>query len=275
MSPTLAAAHAPLERSQAAKIHPTAVIEPGAQLGEGVRIGAYSVIGPEVRLGRDCVLGPHVVIEGRTTIGERNRVFQFASIGAAPQDVGHHGQACELVIGDDNIVREYVTIQPGQSPERPLTSVGNGNFFMASSHVAHDCQVGDGTRFANGATLGGHVEVGDHAWLGGLCAIHQFGRVGAYAFVAGGAMVTQDAPPFCLVQGDRARLVGLNEVGLKRHGFTAREVLNLRRAFKTLFRRPGTKEERMAQVRAELAGGRGVDELLSFLETSKRTVMAR
>jgi UDP-N-acetylglucosamine acyltransferase len=275
MSPALAAARAPTETLPASKIHPTAVIETGAELGQGVQIGPYTVIGPEVRIGDGCVIGPHVVVEGRTTIGERNRIYQFASIGAAPQDERYHGQPTELVIGDDNIIREYVTIQPGMVAERPLTTVGSGNMFMALSHIAHDCKVGDGTRFANGATLAGHVEVGDYAWISGLVAIHQFARIGAHAFVAGGAMVPHDVPPFCLVQGDRARLVGLNEVGLKRHGYSSQEVLNLRRAYKMLFRRPGTKDERMAQVRAELGDSRGVDRLLAFMETSKRAVMAR
>ncbi|HEX4183508.1 MAG TPA: acyl-ACP--UDP-N-acetylglucosamine O-acyltransferase [Caulobacteraceae bacterium] len=271
----MAVARAPLERSQATKIHPTAVIDPGSELGEGVQVGPYAVIGADVRIGRDTVIAPHVVIEGQTTIGERNKIYQFASIGAAPQDERWHGQPTELVIGDDNIIREYVTIQPGMVAEHPLTSVGNGNMFMALSHVAHDCKVGDGTRFANGATLAGHVEVGDYAWISGLEAIHQFARIGAHAFVAGGAMVPHDVPPFCLVQGDRARLVGLNEVGLKRHGYSSQEVLNLRRAFKMLFRRPGSKEERVTQVRAELGEERGVDLLLAFMETSKRAVMSR
>ncbi|HEX4181056.1 MAG TPA: acyl-ACP--UDP-N-acetylglucosamine O-acyltransferase [Caulobacteraceae bacterium] len=271
----MAAAVAPIERPQASKIHPTAVIEPGAELGEGVQIGPYSVIGAEVKIGDGNVIGPHVVIEGRTTIGARNRIYQFASIGAAPQDERYHGQPTELTIGDDNVIREYVTVQPGMVAEHPLTTVGSNNMFMALSHVAHDCKVGDGVRFANGATLAGHVEVGDYAWISGLVAIHQFARIGAHAFVAGGAMVPHDVPPFCLVQGDRARLVGLNEVGLKRHGYSAQEVLNLRRAYKILFRRPGTKEERMAQVQADLGESRGVADLLAFLETSKRAVMAR
>jgi len=275
MSQTLAAAKALPAQSQVTKIHLTAVIEPGAELAEGVQVGPYSVIGADVRIGQDTVIGPHVVIEGRTTIGERNRIYQFASIGAAPQDESYRGQLCELRIGDDNIIREYVTIQPGMVAEHPLTTVGSGNMFMALSHIAHDCKVGDGTRFANGATLAGHVEVGDYAWISGLVAIHQFARIGAHAFVAGGAMVPHDVPPFCLVQGDRARLVGLNEVGLKRHGYTSQEVLNLRRAYKMLVRRPGTKEERMAQVRADLGDSRGVDQLLAFLETSKRAVMSR
>jgi UDP-N-acetylglucosamine acyltransferase len=277
MSPTLVAARTPIEheRSSVTNIHPTAIIQDGAELAEGVQVGPYSVIGPNVRIGRDTVIGPHVVIDGHTTLGARNRIYQFASIGAAPQDERYHGQATELVIGDDNIIREYVTIQPGMVADHPITTVGNGNMFMALSHIAHDCKVGDGTRFANGATLAGHVEVGDHAWISGLVAIHQFARIGAHAFVAGGAMVPHDVPPFCLVQGDRARLVGLNEVGLKRHGYSSQEVLNLRRAYKILFRRPGTKEERMAQVQADLGDSRGVDQLLAFMETSKRAVMAR
>jgi UDP-N-acetylglucosamine acyltransferase len=255
------------------RIHPTAIVEPGAVIGEGTRIGPYTVIGGEVRLGRDNVVGPHVVIDGRTTLGDRNRIYQFASIGAAPQ-VDHGGEdAGALVIGDDNVIREYVTIQPGLEAGHPLTVVGSGALLMASSHVAHDCRVGDGVRLANAATLAGHVQVGDHAWLSGLTAVHQFNRVGAHAFVACGAIVVQDVPPFCMAQGDRARLIGLNEVGLRRHGFSAGDILGLRRAYKTLFRRPGAKAERMAAARAELGERRGVAELLDFLAETRRGVM--
>jgi UDP-N-acetylglucosamine acyltransferase len=232
------------------------------------------VIGAAVRLGRDNIVGPHVVIEGQSIFGDRNEIYPFASIGSAPQDDHWKGRDCQLIIGDDNVIREYVTIQPGLATGVSRTTVGSGAYLMASSHVAHDCQIGDGVRLDNGATLAGHVEVGEHAWLSGLCAVHQFARIGAHAFVAGGAIVVQDVPPFCLVQGDRARLVCLNEAGLKRHGFTPEDILHLRRAYKTLFGRSGLKAERMAALRAELGERRGVTTMLDFLATSKRGVMA-
>jgi UDP-N-acetylglucosamine acyltransferase len=255
-------------------IHRTAIIEPGAEIGEGTRIGAYAVIGPKVRLGRDCIVGPHAVIEGRTEIGDRNQIFQFASVGAPPQDLKWKGEETRLVIGHDNIIREYVTIQPGVGVSGGLTQVGDGNLFMACSHIAHDCRIGSHAQFANAATLAGHVEVGDHVHVSGLAGVHQFTRIGAHAFVAAGAMVAQDVPPFCLVQGDRARLVSLNEVGLRRNGFTEPEVLALRRVFRALFRGTGEKAERMARVRHEHGADKGVAELLEFLSDTRRGLVA-
>ncbi|WP_034850384.1 acyl-ACP--UDP-N-acetylglucosamine O-acyltransferase [Inquilinus limosus] len=255
-------------------IHRTAIIEPGAEIGEGTRIGPYAVIGPKVRLGRDCIVGPHAVVEGRTEIGDRNQIFQFASVGAPPQDLKWKGEETRLVIGHDNIIREYVTIQPGVGVSGGLTEIGDGNLFMACAHIAHDCRIGSHTRFANAATLAGHIEVGDHVHVSGLAGVHQFTRIGAHAFVAAGAMVAQDVPPFCLVQGDRARLVSLNEVGLRRHGFTEPEVLALRRVFRLLFRGTGTKAERMARVRRDHAGDKGVPELLEFLSDTRRGLVA-
>jgi UDP-N-acetylglucosamine acyltransferase len=246
-------------------IHPTAVIAPGAVIGEGTRIGPYAVIGAEVRIGRDNMIGPHAVIDGRTTIGDRNAFSQAVSVGAPPQHDAWRGGPAELVIGDGNIVREFATLHGGVLAP---TRIGSRNMIMTGAHVAHDCVLGNDIHMANAATLAGHCVVGDHAWISGLCAIHQHSRIGAYAFVAGGAIVTQDVPPFCLVQGDRARLVGLNAVGLKRAGFTSRSILELRRAFRSLFAEPGALAERIAAVEANAEGP--VRELVEFLKADGR-----
>ena len=255
-------------------LHPTAIIADGAEIGPGTRIGPYAVIGAGVRLGRDNIVGPHAVVEGDTEIGDRNHIFQFASVGAAPQDLKFAGENSRLRIGDGNVFREHVTIHSGAARPLGVTTIGDGNLFMANAHVAHDCCIGNHTRFVNGAMIAGYGEVGDHAFLSGLVAVHQFTRIGAFAFVAAGAMVSQDVPPFCLAQGDRARLVSLNEVGLRRHGFAEPEVLALRRVFRMLFRGTGAKAERMARVRHDHAGERGVAELLDFLADSKRGLVA-
>ena len=247
-------------------IHPTAVIAPEARLAPGVRIGAYAVIGPEVSLGADTVVGPHVVIEGRTRVGQENRFVQFCSIGAAPQVSDWRGEPAELTIGDGNVFRECATVHGGAEG---ATTIGSRGLFMAQTHVAHDCQVGDGVQMANGATLGGHVVVEDHAWLGGLCAVHQRVRIGARAMVAGGAMVTQDAPPYCLVQGDRARLVGLNLVGLRRANVADEEVTALKQAFRELFLGAGPMAERIAALRGRESHP-SVVRLTEFLRDSER-----
>lgn len=246
------------------RIHPTAVIEPGAQIGDGSKIGPYSVIGPQVRLGPCNLVGPHVVIEGRTEVGGGNRFLQFSSIGAGPQVSGWDGESGRLVIGDGNVFREFVTVHGSMETE---TRIGSRGLFMATVHVAHDCRLGDEVKLANGATLAGHVDVGDFAWVSGLSAVHQGVRIGTHAFVAGGSIVTQDVPPFCLVQGDRARLVSLNLTGLKRAGFSAAEITELRGAYRLLFRSPGALVERMTA----LAGASGrVAELVGFLQTTRR-----
>ncbi|MFN3521422.1 MAG: acyl-ACP--UDP-N-acetylglucosamine O-acyltransferase [Phenylobacterium sp.] len=248
-------------------IHPTAVIAPGAVIGEGTRIGPYAVIGAGVRLGRDNEVGPHVVIDGETVIGDRNRFHQACSIGAAPQHDAWRGGPAPLAMGDDNVVREFATVHGGVLAP---TRVGSRNLIMTGAHVAHDCLVGDNVHMANAATLAGHVIVGDHAWISGLCAVHQHSRIGAYAFVAGGAIVTQDVPPFCLVQGDRARLVSLNTVGLKRAGFASRDLMALRRAFRALFAATSPLAERIAAVDAEAGEAGPVRELVDFLKAEGR-----
>lgn len=247
-------------------IHPTAVIEPGAVIGPGCRIGAYAFVGGEVRLGEDNVLGPHAVIEGRSDIGPGNRFLQFCSIGAGPQADGWAGESGALTIGSDNVFREQVTVNASTGPDP--TRVGDRNLLMAAAHVGHGAQLGCDIRMANAATLGGEVVVGDGAWISGLAAAHQRVRIGTHAFVAGGAMVVQDAPPFCTVQGDRARLAGLNEVGLKRAGYTAAEIMALRRAYRALFLGVAPMTERIASVR--IGGSVLALTLADFLEASGR-----
>ncbi|WP_374575059.1 acyl-ACP--UDP-N-acetylglucosamine O-acyltransferase [Phenylobacterium sp.] len=248
-------------------IHPTAVIAPGAVIGEGVRIGPYAVIGPKVRMGRDNEVGPHAVIDGDTVIGDRNRFHQGAAVGGAPQHDAWTGGDAPLVIGDDNVVREFATLHGGVLAP---TRVGSRNLFMTGSHVAHDCVIGDDVHMANAATLAGHVTIGDHAWVSGLCAIHQHCRIGDYAFVAGGAIVVQDVAPFCLVQGDRAKLVSLNTTGLKRAGFKNAQILELRRAFRTLFADAAPMAERIAAVEAWAGDEGAVRQLVDFLKADGR-----
>lgn len=255
-----------------ALIHPTAVISPEAMIGENTSIGPYTVIGAGVRIGRDNRIGSHVVIEGNTLIGESNQIYQFASIGAAPQDLKYRGEDSALRIGDRNIIREYATLQPGTAAGRNETVVGNDNLFMACSHVAHDCRIGNHVRLANAATLAGHIAVGDGAILSGLCAIHQFVRIGKLAFISGGAMVTQDVPPFCIAQGDRARLVALNSVGLQRAGIGADDIMRLKRAFKIVFRGAELLATRIAMAAAQSAGSDLVEELLAFVASSSRGI---
>lgn len=250
-------------------VHPTAVIEPGARIGARCRIGPYAVIGAGVRLDTDNLIGPHAVIEGETVIGPGNRFLQFVSIGAGPQVGGWTGEGGALLIGSGNVFREQVTAHASTGLEP--TRIGDRNLLMAAAHVAHGAQLGSDICMANAATLGGHVAVGDFAWLGGLCAVHQRVRIGARAFVAGGAMVVQDVPPFCTVQGDRARLAGVNTVGLKRAGFPSSEVSALRRAYRRLFLGDGALAERIAALQP--AAG-AVAELLEFLNGSDRGVIS-
>ena len=251
-------------------VHPTAVIAKGAELHPTVEVGPFAVIGPDVRIGAGSTVGPHAVIEGRTTLGEKNRVFQFASVGAIPQDLKYAGEATALVIGNGNQIREFTTLHIGTAGGGGVTRIGNQNLFMAYNHVAHDSQVGSRCVFANGATLAGHVEVGDFVTLGGLSAVHQFTRIGAHAFIAGGAMVVMDVPPFCVAQGDRAELAGLNIIGLQRHGFTEEQQVRCKEAYRILFRSKLPLEEAVARLRVEFGGNSEVDALLDFVTTSRR-----
>jgi len=230
------------------------------------------VVGAEVKIGRGTRVGAHAVLEGRTTIGERNRIFQFASLGAIPQDLKYHGEPTELVIGDENQIREFTTMHIGTEGGGGVTSVGNRNLFMNFSHVAHDCHVADRVICANGATLAGHVAVEDYVIVGGLAAVHQFVRLGESSMLGGGAMVVQDVPPFCVVQGDRAGLVGLNVEGLRRRAFPDDELRALRAAYRTLFRSGLPAKEAVRKAREEAAASEGVSRLLDFVEASKRGI---
>jgi UDP-N-acetylglucosamine acyltransferase len=254
-----------------ARIDPTARVAPGAELAEGVRVGAYAVVGPHVRIGRGSWIGPHAVIDGRTTLGEGNRVFPFASVGAPPQDLKYAGEPSTLTLGDRNIVREFVSINPGTARGGMTTRIGDGCLLMVSAHVAHDCLVGDHVILANGAALGGHVEVTDHAIVGGLAGVHQFVRIGESALCAAGAMVSLDVPPFCTVAGDRARLHGLNLVGLRRRGFPAATVAALKRAYRLLFL-AGRRRDGLARAREAVGHVAEVARLLDFVAGSRRGV---
>jgi UDP-N-acetylglucosamine acyltransferase len=259
-------------------IHPTAIIDPSASIGEGTTIGPYSIIGPHVVLGKGNRVGPHVVIEGRTFIGNENTIYQFASVGAAPQDLKFQGEPSELRIGDRNIIREYVTLQPGTLGGGMLTSIGNQNLFMANTHVGHDSHVGNRCVIANGAALAGHVTVQDGVIIGGLSGIHQFVKLGSVAMIGAGAMVAQDIPPYCMAQGDRASIQGLNRVGLERNGGSRDDLSVLREVYRLIFTPSGSEakskvfKDRVAQAR-ELVGSneRGVA-FVSFIEGSQRGI---
>jgi UDP-N-acetylglucosamine acyltransferase len=254
------------------RIHSTAVVHPEAKLHDTVEVGAFAVIGPKVRVGAGSKIGPHAVVEGDTVIGERNRIWQFASVGAEPQDLKYAGEDTKLVVGDDNMIREFTTLHKGTTGGGGVTRIGNKNLFMAYSHVAHDCLVGNGCVFANSATLAGHVEIGDFVTVGGLSAVHQFTRIGKYAFIAGGSMVVMDVPPYCTAQGDRAELVGLNTVGLTRRGFTDEQMRRVKEAYRLMFRSKLGFNEGLAQVRAELGEHPELEEFITFLTTSKRGI---
>ena len=229
-------------------VHTTAIVDSAASIAEDVTIGPYCVVGANVEIGGGTSLASHVVIEGRSRIGENCRFFPFASIGHCPQDLKYEGEPSELMIGDNNTVREYVTIHPGTRGGGMVTRVGNNSLFMIGAHVAHDCVIGDNVVMANNATLGGHVVVEDFAILGGLCAIHQFVRIGRHAMVGGMSGVENDVIPYGSVTGDRAHLSGLNIVGLKRRGFNREDIHALRRAYRLLFAPEGTMAERLADV---------------------------
>lgn len=254
-------------------IHPTALVEKGAVLGEGTTVGPYSVVGPRVVLGKNNKIASHVVIEGSTTFGDNNSVFQFASIGAAPQDLKFRGEESKLVVGNGNIIREYVTLQLGTENGHMKTIVGDENMFMACSHVAHDCTVGSKNVFANSALLAGHVQIGNGTILGGLSGIHQFVRIGDFAMLSGGSMVVKDVPPFCIAQGDRAALCGVNTIGLDRNGFSKEEIQIVKKLYRTLFFGGGSLSERVEDLRREHSDSQAASRMLGFITESTRGVL--
>lgn len=251
-------------------IHPTAVIEKGAELAADVEIGPFCFVGQRVKIGAGTRLLRHVNIDGITEIGERCEIHPFASIGGPPQDITYRGEETTCVVGSGNVIREYVTINRG-SKATFTTRVGSNNFIMAYSHVAHDCAVGNNVIMANCATLGGHVHVDDFAILSGLCAIHQFCKVGKYAFVSGLTGVPKDVPPFVIVAGNRARLYGLNVVGLERRGFTKDQLADLKRAYRILFRSSLPLETSLKMIEEQLQGVH-IEELLRFIRGSERGI---
>lgn len=247
------------------QIHPTAIVSPGAQLGQDVEIGAFCTIGPQVQLSDGVRLVSHVVVEGATQIGASTTIHPFAVLGGAPQHLAHKGEDTRLVIGERNIIREHVTMHTGTVGGGGVTTVGSDSLYMVGAHVAHDCVVGDRVTFANNATLGGHVVIGDFVFMGGLCAVHQFTRIGRYSFVGGGGVVTKDIIPYGSVWGNHAHLEGLNLVGLKRRGFTREAINALRAAYRLLFADEGTFQERLDDVAEAHAGTPEVMEIVDFI----------
>lgn len=251
-------------------VHATAIVHPEAKLHPSVEVGPYAVIGPRVKIGAGTTVGPHAVIENDTTIGEKNRIFSHAVVGALPQDLKYAGEQTRLVIGDENMIREFATLHIGTQGGGGITRIGNKNLFMSYSHVAHDCMVGNGNVLANSVALAGHVEITDFVILGGLSAVHQFTRIGKHAFIAGGSMVAMDVPPYCTAQGDRAELAGLNTVGLSRHGYTDDQIGRIKDAYRILFRSKLGLNEAVSRLKAEHGGHTEIDHLLEFVASSKR-----
>ena len=253
-----------------ARIHPTALVDAAAVLDADVEIGPYSIVGPHVKIGAGTVVGPHVVLAGRTSVGARNRFFQFSSIGEVPQDRKYGGEPTTTTIGDDNTFREYVSIHAGTAQDRGDTAIGNGNLFLAYTHVAHDCAIGNQTTFSNNAQIAGHVTIGDWVVLGAYAGVHQFCRVGAHAMLAAGSIVLQDVPPFVTVTGYPAKPAGTNNEGLRRRGFSAPEIAAVRRAYKTLYREGLSLEDARAALAVAAAETPALGPLVEFLAESGR-----
>ena len=248
-----------------ADIHPTAIIEDGATLADDVSVGPYSIVGKDVRLDAGVRLESHVVVTGHTTVGEGTKIFPFASIGHQPQDLKYGGEASQLVIGKNNLIREHVTMNPGTAGGGLLTKVGDNCLFMMSAHVAHDCQVGDNVILVNNATLAGHVSVGDFAIVGGLSAVHQFVRIGQHAMIGGMSGVENDVIPYGSVTGNRAHLQSLNLIGIKRRGFSRDEIHNLRKAYRLIFAHEGTLAERLEDVADLFPDNEPVMDIVNFI----------
>jgi UDP-N-acetylglucosamine acyltransferase len=253
-------------------IHPTAVIEPGAKVDPSCEIGPYAVVGPDVVLGPKNVLSAHAIVKGHTTLGAGNRVFPHAVLGDIPQDLKYRGEPTRLVVGDRNTFRECVTINIGTEGGGGVTAIGNGCLFMAYSHVGHDCAIGDGAIIANSVALAGHCILEDHVHMSGLAAAHQFTRIGRLAFVSGLTGVAMDVPPYCMVTGGRAELVGLNTVGLQRAGMSEEQIGRVKQAYKTLFRSNLALTEALEQLDRELGSFPEIAHLVRFVKTSQRGI---
>jgi UDP-N-acetylglucosamine acyltransferase len=255
-------------------IHPSAIIHPKAQLDEGVQVGAYSIIDEQVTIGKDTVIGDHVKISGKTTIGQRNKIYSFAALGGDPQDKKYRGENTALEIGHDNVIREFCTFNIGTVDDGGVTRLGNHNWIMAYVHLAHDCQVGNHTTFANNASLAGHVHVGDWAILAGFSGVHQFCRVGAHSFIGISAVVTQDVPPFVTVAGNPTSPHGINSEGLKRRGYSSEEIMAIKRAYRKLYRSSLSLDEAKNEIQEIVSDYPKVQLFLDFLlQPSPRGIM--
>ena len=255
-------------------VHPTAIVDPGARLGEGVQIGPYCIIGENVVLGDGCRLQHHVTLLGPSTIGSQNHFYAYTSIGQQTQDLKYRGEPTYLHIGDGNTFREFVTVHRGTAPGS-RTVIGHRGNFLAYSHVAHDCVVGDGVIFSNNGTLAGHVEVGDCAVIGGLTAIHQFCRIGRHAITGGCSKIVQDVPPFMIADGNPAVVRGINQIGLERHGFAEESIRRLREAYRLLYRSTFNVKQAVEEIRATLWGSPEIEQLVTFIESSTRGIIRR
>lgn len=260
-----------------ALIHPTALIDPQAQLHESVSVGAYSIIGPNVKIGAHSIVGQHCVIDGHTVIGESNHFYRFCSVGGMPQDKKYAGEPTRLEIGHRNMVREYVTINTGTVQDGGVTRLGSDNWIMAYVHVAHDCQIGSQTILANGVQMGGHVHIGDWAIVGGLAAVHQFGKIGAHSMTGGQSALHMDIPPYVMGSGNPCVPIGINVEGLKRRGFSPESIAALRDAYKIIYRRGLSLSDACAELRQRQQQEQGVaaalQPLLDFIEASKRGII--
>ena len=254
-------------------IHPTAIVDPTALVDTDVAIGPYSVIGPEVQIGQGTRIGSHVVLKGPTQIGSQCEVFQFASIGDAPQDKKYTGEPTRLVIGQGNTIREYVTINRGTVQDEGVTEIGDHNWIMAYVHIAHDCRVGNHTVFANNATLAGHVQIGDYVVLGGATLIHQFCRIGEHAFTAYASRINKDVPPFITVSEGKSKPCGLNSEGLRRRGFTTEDIQSLKDAYRVLYRSDLSLEDAIIDLKELESTSRHILTLRQFLESGKRSIV--
>lgn len=254
-------------------IHPTALIHPGAKLGENVSVGAYSVIGEHVEIGDGTWIGPHVVINGHTRIGKENRIFQFCSLGEIPQDKKYAGEPTRLEIGDRNLIREFCTFNLGTIQDGGVTRIGHDNWIMAYVHIAHDCHVGNKTTFANNTQLAGHVVVEDWAILGGFTGVHQFCRIGAHVMTAVGTVILQDVPPYIMAAGNTASPYGINVEGLKRRGFNADAIGALKRAYRTIYKSGLMLEEAKVKLVEEAKQQADVQLFVDFLNVSKRGII--
>jgi UDP-N-acetylglucosamine acyltransferase len=257
-------------------IHPTAIVDPGAELDSSVTVGPFVIIEKGVKIGPDTIIKPHSVITGPTTIGSGNVIGPFATVGAPPQDLKYKGEDTELLVGDNNQIREYVSIHRGTVTDKAITTIGSGNLLMGYVHIAHDCVIGDSTILANAATLAGHVQVEDHAIIGGLVAVQQFIRIGAFSYIGGLSGISKDVPPFVIVSGTRKhmRVSGINKVGLRRRGFTNDTLKKLDKAYRIIFMTPELLlQEALEQAAAKIPGCEPVDQLIDFFRASKQGVI--